>query len=46
VLRESVQLPAQLDARLSLIDWSSARVTGVAPDLGGVRVKGEVLTRR
>ncbi len=44
VLRESVQLPAQLDARLSLIDWSSARVTGVAPDLGGVRVKGEVLT--
>ncbi len=44
VLRESVALPAQLDARLALIDWSNARVTSVAPDLGGVRVKGEVLT--
>ncbi len=44
VLRESVALPAQLDARLALIDWSSARVTGVTQDLGGVRVKGEVLT--
>jgi len=44
VLRESVSLPAQLDARLALIDWSSARVASVQPDLGGVRVKGEVLT--
>jgi len=44
VLRESVSLPAQLDARLALIDWSTARVASVQPDLGGVRVKGEVLT--
>lgn len=44
VLRESVALPAQLDARLALIDWSAARVLSAAPDLGGVRVKGEVLT--
>ncbi len=43
-LHESVQLPAQLDARLALMDWSSARVLSAAPDLGGVRVKGEVLT--
>jgi len=44
VLRESVSLPAQLDARLALIDWSSVRVQSVAPDLGGVRIKGDVLT--
>lgn len=44
VLRESVALPAQLDARLALIDWSTARVLSAVPDLGGVRVKGEVLT--
>jgi hypothetical protein len=44
VLRESVSLPAQLDARLALIDWSTVKVESVAQDLGGVRVKGDVLT--
>lgn len=42
LLTQEVALPAQLDARVSLMDWSSAHVLSTEPDLGGVRVKGEV----
>jgi hypothetical protein len=44
MLRESVALPSQLDARLALIDWCNVRVSSVEQDLGGVRVKGDVMT--
>ena len=43
LLRETVVLPAELDARATLMDWAVAEVDEVAPDLGGVRVKGRVL---
>lgn len=43
LLRDSVSLPAALDARATLMDWATAEVEEVAPDLGGVRVKGRVL---
>ncbi len=44
MLREEVSLPAELDARMALMDSGSVRVQSTQPDLGGVRVKGEVLT--
>lgn len=44
VLREQVSLPTELDARMALMDFASARVKDVVPDLGGVKVSGEVLT--
>lgn len=42
VLREEVPLPPQLDPRLSLLDWYSVKINQTQPDLGGVRVQGEV----
>lgn len=41
-VREEVALPTQLDARVALMDWGQARLTGMAPDLGGIRVTGDV----
>ena len=41
-LTEEVSLPEALDARMALLDWASAQVESVQPDLGGVRVKGKV----
>lgn len=43
LLRDTVSLPAALDARATLMDWLVAEVEDVSPDLGGVRVKGRVL---
>lgn len=43
LLRETASLPAALDARTTLMDWVTAEVEDVSPDLGGVRVKGRVL---
>ncbi|MBR1559614.1 MAG: DUF3794 domain-containing protein [Clostridia bacterium] len=43
LLRDTVALPAALDARATLMDWVVAEVEDVSPDLGGVRVKGRVL---
>ena len=43
LLRDSVPLPAALDARATLMDWAAVEVEEVAPDLGGVRVKGRAL---
>ena len=43
LLRDTVSLPAALDARTTLMDWATAEIEEVAPDLGGVRVKGRVL---
>ena len=43
LLRDTVPLPAALDARATLMDWAAAEVESVTPDLGGVRVKGRVL---
>ena len=43
LLRDTVALPAALDARATLMDWVTAEVEDVSPDLGGVRVKGRVL---
>ena len=42
LLTEEVALPAQLDARVALMDWSSAHISTLEPDLGGVRATGEV----
>lgn len=42
LLRDSVALPAALDARTALMDWAAVEVESVAPDLGGVRVKGRL----
>ena len=41
-VREEVALPEQLDARVSLMDWSQVRLNRVASDLGGMMVEGEV----
>lgn len=41
-LHEEVSLPPQLDARLALLDWYTVKIDQVTPDLGGVRVQGEV----
>ena len=43
LLRDTVPLPAALDARATLMDWAMAEIDDMAPDLGGVRVKGRVL---
>lgn len=43
LLKEKVALPAALDARTSLMDWAVADIEDVAPDLGGVRIKGKIL---
>ena len=43
LLKEEVVLPAALDARTALMDWTAVELDEVAPDLGGVRVKGRVL---
>lgn len=43
LLRDTLPLPAALDARATLMDWVVAEVEDVSPDLGGVRVKGRVL---
>ncbi|MDO4546500.1 MAG: DUF3794 domain-containing protein [Clostridia bacterium] len=45
VVSEEVALPAQLDARVALMDWATARVTSTAPDLGGVKVQGEICSQ-
>ena len=42
LLTDVVALPAALDARTALMDWASVEVDELAPDLGGVRVKGRV----
>lgn len=42
LLREQVSLPAALDARMALMEWGTVSLEDVAPDLGGVRVKGRV----
>ena len=43
LLRDTVALPAALDARTALMDWVAVEVDEVSPDLGGVRVKGRAL---
>lgn len=40
LIKDSVALPAALDARTALMDWTALEVEDVAPDLGGVRVRG------
>ena len=42
LLKDEVSLPAALDARTTLMDWAAVEIDEVAPDLGGVRVKGRV----
>lgn len=42
-LRETVALPAALDARGALMDWAAAIIESVEPDLGGARVKGRCM---
>ena len=42
LLKDSVALPAALDARTALMDWAAVEIESVAPDLGGVRVKGRL----
>ena len=43
VLKDTVALPAALDARTTLMDWVSVQVDEASPDLGGVRVKGRAM---
>ena len=43
LLRDSVALPAALDARATLMDWVSVQLDEAKPDLGGVRVKGRAM---
>ena len=43
LLKDTVALPAALDARTSLMDWAAVEVEDVSPDLGGVRVRGKAL---
>lgn len=43
LLRDTVSLPAALDARATLMDWATVELEEASPDLGGVRVKGRVL---
>lgn len=43
LLKDSVPLPAVMDARAALMDWIAVEVDEVAPDLGGVRVKGRAM---
>lgn len=44
IVREEVALPPELDARIALMDWQTVHVNNSAPDIGGVRVTGEVMT--
>lgn len=43
LIKETVSLPAALDARAALMDWAAAEVESAEADLGGIRVKGRVL---
>ena len=43
LIKQSVPIPAALDARMTLMDRAVAEVDEVAADLGGMRVKGRVL---
>lgn len=43
LLKDTVALPAALDARTALMDWAAVEVEDVSPDLGGVRVRGKAL---
>ena len=43
LLRDSVALPAGLDARTALMDWVTVELDEARPDLGGVRVKGRAM---
>lgn len=43
LLKDSVPLPAALDARTSLMDWATVDIEDASPDLGGIRVKGKVM---
>lgn len=43
LLKDSVPLPAALDARTSLMDWATIDIEDVSPDLGGMRVKGKIM---
>ena len=43
LLKDSVVLPAALDARAALMDWIAVEVDDVSRDLGGVRVKGRAM---
>ncbi len=43
LLKDTVTLPAALDARTALMDWVSVELDGTVPDLGGVRVKGRAM---
>ena len=43
LLSDGVTLPAALDARMALMDWITVQIDEVAPDLGGVRVKGRAM---
>ena len=42
LLKDSVALPAALDARTTLMDWAAVEVESAERDLGGIRVKGRV----
>lgn len=42
LVKDSVSLPAALDARAALMDWAAVEIESTEPDLGGVRVKGRV----
>ena len=43
LLKDTVTLPAALDARTALMDWVAVEIEDVSADLGGVRVKGRAL---
>ena len=43
LLRETAALPAELDARATLMDWATVEIESAVPDLGGVRVQGRIL---
>ena len=43
LLKDTVALPAALDARTALMDWAAVEVEDVSPDLGGIRVKGRAM---
>ncbi|MBQ6325714.1 MAG: DUF3794 domain-containing protein [Clostridia bacterium] len=43
LLKDTVTLPAALDARTALMDWAAVEIEDVSADLGGVRVKGRAM---
>lgn len=43
LLKETIPLPAALDARTSLMDWATVDIEETLADLGGIRVKGKVM---